>query len=308
MNTVKISQNKKGMKSFQRSGKRFAWLMISVAVVHFAVFWIYINFDQFRMAFSYRTVSGAEILTLDNFRRIFREFGQTDSVIVYSLVNTLKYWLMSVGKLILTVFVAYFLWKKIPFSKTFLFVFFLPSILPPVMMVTLFKNMISTVGPIAALCKNLFGVEIPPLLMHYTTATDTIIFYTFWAGLGINMLILLGAFGRIPDSVIDAGKIDGCGWLREIWSITVPLIWETVQVMLLLNISSLFIASGPILLFTNGNEYTKTYTISFWMYVEVQKGNFYYPAAVGLFFTLLALPPVFISRFVLSKLNRGVAY
>ena len=305
---MRASDKKKSIQSFERSGKIFAHLMISVAVLHFAVFWIYINFDQFLMAFSYRTVGGEERLTLDNFRRIFEELGQADSVLVYSVVNTLKYWVMSAVKLILTVFVAYFIWKKIPLSRTYLFIFFLPSILPPVMLVTLFKNMISTVGPLAAVLKNLFGTEIPPLLMHYTTATNTIIFYTFWAGLGINMLILLGAFGRIPESIIDAGKIDGCGWLRELWSITVPLIWETVQVMLLLNISSLFIASGPILLFTNGNEYTRTYTISFWMYIEVQKGNFYYPAAVGLFFTVLALPLVFISRFILAKLNKGVTY
>ena len=305
---MRASDKKKSIQSFERSGKIFAYLMISVAVLHFAVFWIYINFDQFLMAFSYRTVGGEERLTLDNFHRIFEELGQADSVLVYSVVNTLKYWVMSAVKLILTVFVAYFIWKKIPLSRTYLFIFFLPSILPPVMLVTLFKNMISTVGPLAAVLKNLFGTEIPPLLMHYTTATNTIIFYTFWAGLGINMLILLGAFGRIPESIIDAGKIDGCGWLRELWSITVPLIWETVQVMLLLNISSLFIASGPILLFTNGNEYTRTYTISFWMYIEVQKGNFYYPAAVGLFFTVLALPLVFISRFILAKLNKGVTY
>ena len=305
---MRASDKKKSIQSFERSGKIFAYLMISVAVLHFAVFWIYINLDQFLMAFSYRTVGGEERLTLDNFRRIFEELGQADSVLVYSVVNTLKYWVMSAVKLILTVFVAYFIWKKIPLSRTYLFIFFLPSILPPVMLVTLFKNMISTVGPLAAVLKNLFGTEIPPLLMHYTTATNTIIFYTFWAGLGINMLILLGAFGRIPESIIDAGKIDGCGWLRELWSITVPLIWETVQVMLLLNISSLFIASGPILLFTNGNEYTRTYTISFWMYIEVQKGNFYYPAAVGLFFTVLALPLVFISRFILAKLNKGVTY
>ena len=223
---MRASDKKKSIQSFERSGKIFAHLMISVAVLHFAVFWIYINFDQFLMAFSYRTVGGEERLTLDNFRRIFEELGQADSVLVYSVVNTLKYWVMSAVKLILTVFVAYFIWKKIPLSRTYLFIFFLPSILPPVMLVTLFKNMISTVGPLAAVLKNLFGTEIPPLLMHYTTATNTIIFYTFWAGLGINMLILLGAFGRIPESIIDAGKIDGCGWLRELWSITVPLIWE----------------------------------------------------------------------------------
>lgn len=297
-----------GKKVFERRGKIFAYSMVSIAVIHFIIFFIYLNFEQFRMAFAYRTVDGKEYFTWDNFARIFIDLKQPNSIMLYSLVNTIQYWLMGAAKLVVTVFVSYFLWKKVPGHKIFLIIFFVPSIIPGVMYVTLFKNMISAVGPLAVMLEKIFGYELPALLAAPETATNTIVFFSFWAGYGVNMLIYLGAFGRIPDSVIDAGKIDGCGWLRELWSIALPLIWETLSVMLILNVGTLFTATGPILLFTNGVEYNHTYTLSFWMYMEVQSGRFYYPSAIGIFFTLLAIPLVVLTRIIASKMNKGVMY
>ena len=297
-----------GKRVFERRGKIFAYCMVSVAVVHFLIFFVYLNFEQFRMAFAYEMIDGSERFTFDNFTRIFTDLQLPNSIMLYSLVNTMQYWLMGVVKLVVTVFVSYFLWKKVAGNKLFIILFFLPSIIPSVLYVTLFKNMISSVGPLAVILKDLFGYEMPPLMNQAETATNTIVFFTFWAGYGVNMLLYLGAFGRIPDGVIDAGKIDGCGWLRELWSIALPLIWETLSVMLILNVSTLFTATGSILLFTNGVEYNHTYTLSFWIYQEVTAGNLYYPSAVGLFFTLLAIPLVIISRWITTKLNKGVTY
>ncbi len=302
------SSKANGKRIFERRGKIFAYCMVSVAVVHFLLFFVYLNFEQFKMAFTYQMIDGTEKFTWDNFTQIFVDLKAPNSVLLYSIINTLEYWLMGVVKLIVTVFVSYFLWKKVAGHKLLVVLFFLPSIIPSVLYVTLFKNMISTAGPLSVILKNIFGYTMPPLLSQVGSATNTIVFFTFWAGYGVNMLLYLGAFGRIPDTIIDAGKIDGCGWLRELWSIALPLIWETLAVMLILNVSTLFTATGPILLFTNGVEYNHTYTLSFWIYWEVTAGNLNYPSAVGLFFTVLAIPLVIVSRFITTKLNKGVTY
>lgn len=305
---VHKSSKASGKKIFERRGKIFAYCMVSVAVVHFLLFFVYLNFEQFKMAFTYQLIDGTEKFTWDNFTQIFADLQAPNSILLYSIVNTMQYWLMGVVKLIVTVFVSYFLWKKVAGHKLLVVLFFLPSIIPSVLYVTLFKNMISTSGPLSVVLNNIFGYEMPPLLSEVTTATNTIVFFTFWAGYGVNMLLYLGAFGRIPDAIIDAGKIDGCGWLRELWSIALPLIWETLAVMLILNVSTLFTATGPILLFTNGVEYNHTYTLSFWIYWEVTAGNLNYPSAVGLFFTILAIPLVIVSRIITTKFNKGITY
>lgn len=302
------SSKANGKRIFERKGKIFAYCMVSVAVVHFLLFFVYLNFEQFKMAFTYQLIDGSEKFTWDNFTQIFVDLKAPNSILLYSLVNTIQYWLMGVVKLVVTVFVSYFLWKKVAGHKIYVIIFFLPSIIPSVLYVTLFKNMISSAGPLAVLLERIFGYELPALLSSPETATNTIVFFTFWAGYGVNMLLYLGAFGRIPESIIDAGKIDGCGWFRELWSLALPLIWETLSVMLILNVSTLFTATGSILLFTNGVEYNHTYTLSFWIYWEVTAGNLNYPSAVGLFFTVLAIPLVIVSRVITTKLNKGVTY
>lgn len=298
-----------GKKVFERRGKIFAYCMVSVAVVHFLIFFIYLNFEQFRLAFTYELLDGSEKFAgWDNFTKIFTDFLLPNSIMLYSLVNTMQYWLMGVVKLVITVIVSYFLWKKVAGFKLFTILFFIPSIIPSVLYITMFKNMISSVGPLAIILKDLFNYELPPLLAQPETATNTIVFFSLWAGYGVNMLLYLGALGRIPDSVIDAGKIDGCGWVRELWSIVLPLIWETLSVMLILNVSTLFTATGPILLFTNGVEYNHTYTLSFWIYMKVDAGELHYPSAVGLFYTVVAIPLVILSRWITNKLNKEVTY
>ena len=78
--------------------------------------------------------------------------------------------------------------------------------------------------------------------------------------------------------------------------------------MLILNVSTLFTATGPILLFTNGVEYNHTYTLSFWIYMKVDAGELHYPSAVGLFYTVVAIPLVILSRWITNKLNKEVTY
>ena len=298
-----------GKKIFERRGKIFAYCMVSFAVIQFAIFFVYLNFEQFRLAFFYKTVDGEEIFTWDNFARIFYEFERPHSIMQYAFVNTMQYWLMGVVKLVLSVLVAYFLWKKIPCNKTFLIFFFLPNIIPSVMYITLFRDMLGKDSPLYALLQNVFGYEIPPLFSNAEYATNAIVFFTLWAGYGVNMLIYLGAFGRIPDGVIDAGKIDGCSWVRELWSIALPMIWETFSVMLILNVSTLFTASGNILLFTNMAEDKHTYTLSFWIYVLAQDTTeFGFASAMGIFYTIIAIPLVALSRIIVSKMNKGVSY
>ena len=104
----------------------------------------------------------------------------------------------------------------------------------------------------------------------------------------------------MDSNIIDAGKIDGVNWMQEMIKIVIPIIWPTIIATLIGNIAGIFNASGPILLLTNGQY--KTYTINFWIYQQVYTGqNYYYPAAIGLFFALIAIPLTLFSRWLLRK-------
>ena len=207
----------------------------------------------------------------------------------------------------LTYFFAYFIYKKIWGHKFFRILFYMPSILSAVTMTTIYKNILGGYGPIDEFWKALTGNSIPAFFTSYELGTPIIMIYQVWVGFGVNMILYQGAMGRIPEEVIEAGKLDGISWWREMFQVVTPMIWGTLSTTLILAFTGLFNSSGPILLLTNGAFHTST--INFFIFNQVYRYSEYaYPAAIGLFFTVISLPIVFGFRALMNKLDPKVEY
>ena len=112
---------------------------------------------------------------------------------------------------------------------------------------------------------------------------------------------------RIPREIFESAALDGISMWRELISIIVPLIWPILTTMIILAVSGIFGASGPILLFTNG-EYG-TMTIGFSMYQQYKVYNqIARAAAIGLVYTIVGLPLVFITRWAAGKIGGEYEY
>ena len=91
--------SKKALWQKQNSEKRkrelkrklFIFSMLFVPVLHFAVFWVYINFSSFVLAF--KTNAGA--WTLNNFSTFWDSLTSNDGTMRVALENTLKYFTLS---------------------------------------------------------------------------------------------------------------------------------------------------------------------------------------------------------------------
>ena len=293
---------------FNRTGMLFANLMVSIALIHFCIWYLYLNYQSFVIAFNTNS-NGSGAFTLIHFQRIIQEFGQKDTILYNALGNTFKYFAVGLFKLVLSYLIAYFFYKKVYGHKIFRFIFFLPSIISATVIITVFKEFISPIGPIGQLLNSLFGYTMPPLLSQSSTATNTIIFFVLWAGFGIQFMTFVGAMNRIPQELFESGKLDGCSWFREIYAIVLPLTWETFMTYLLLSFTGIFMASGPILFFTGlGNTFLNTYTINFYIYDQTVGGSLNYPAAIGLFFSACTVPFVVVVRILLKRMNKDITY
>lgn len=153
---------------------------------------------------------------------------------------------------------------------------------------------------------SVFNVEYEEFSTNPATATNLILTYVALSGFGMNYLIMLGAMNRIPEEYFEAAALDGCSPVREFFSIISPLVWETLSTLLILHFTQIFMASGPILYFTEGAY--NTFTLSFWIFNEVRGDAYNYSSAVGLFFTVVALPIVFGIRYLMNKINPEVSY
>ena len=224
-----------------------------------------------------------------------------------ALKNTLLYLGNSVLIVFpLNLFVSYFFYKKIWGYKFFRIVFYLPAIISSVVMVAIYTEFIKPTGPLGVILKQL-GVDVPlrGYLGQDSTATWAIIIYCTWTGFTGNVLLFSGAMARIPIEVIEAARLDGCGVLREVGQLIIPLIWPTMSTMLLLTLTGMLSSGGPILLFTGGRY--ETTTLSFWIFSKVYYGGsggtgFYgLVSAMGMFFTVIMVPLILLARWLMEK-------
>ena len=286
----------------QRKTGWFILLML-VPSIYGMFRYIWINANSLLLAFSNLepVTSG---FTLKWFRMLFDEMSRTDTQIFQAMLNTFKCFGIGCLKLVLSYVIAYFLYKQILLHKAFRFVFFLPSIVAPVINVFIFSEIIAPLGPIDMI----LGMKesYPSLIANPDTVMGTILLYDLLAGFGTNFLIILGAMNRIPPEYLEAAAIDGCKPWREFWMLVTPLVWENFSTLVILQLTSIFTASGPILYFTGGNG--DPYTLSFWIFDQVRGDIYNYPSAVGIFFTLIGIPIVFFIRWAVNKINPEVSY
>ena len=292
--------------SWRKKQQFFIIGMLSVALINFVIFWLYVNFSSILMAFQ---TPADDKLTLVNFKNLFEEFGRKDSVISSGLVNTLKFF--AVGLLVITplsLIFSYFLYKKIAGYRIFRIIFFFPSIISVVVLTSLYGYMVAPEGIVTKIVMFLFGMEKTPILLGESRyALTTIIFYCVWTGFGVNIVLFNGAMARIPYDIIEYDQLEGVGFARELFQIVVPMIWPTISTVLVLAVVGLFNSSGPILFFTLGQH--DTYTISYWIFEQVYMKSVYeYASAVGLFFTIVGLPIVMIVKWLLDKVGTEIEY
>lgn len=283
----------------------FTICLLLPAILHFCIFYLYINSQSFLLAF--KDDNG---FTLEYLDRFFKQVTTSGSDMSLSLRNTLIFFVFGNFLMLpLALFFSYLLYKKIAGYKYFRIVFFLPSIISAVVMVTLYRYVVN--GPVYSIVTGITGEKLPPFLSSTETALSFILLYEFWLGIGGNMIIYAGAMSRVPQEVIESAKIDGIGFWGEFFQMVLPLIWPTLSTMLLLSFINIFGASGQILLFVpEMTDPKQIRTIAYWIFEQSTAlvPDYNGAAAAGFVFTLIQLPIVFLVRYISQKLDSGVEY
>lgn len=263
-----------------------------VPIVNFLVLYLYPNFSSILMAF--RDSQGA--WSLDNFVRFFAEFEKSTSELSLALKNTMITFAIGVVAFPFHVLVPYFIYRKVPFYKFYRIVFFFPSIVFSVAIAMVFTQLVGTEGVIAKFFQDVMNLDyVPELLADSQFANYTIWAHLLWITFPGELIVWSGTFARIPEDVLEAGKIDGVNWWTEFTKIVLPMVWPTVALQMVLLFCGIFSATGSVFLLTAG-EYG-TMTLSAWMYLTLYRGsgsaftsNIYnYLSAVGILITIVAI-------------------
>ena len=286
-------------RALRRGKVLFLLSMLILPLLGFFVFYVGVNITGILLAFQQPTgtVNGVETYrwSLVQFTRVWETLTGEGTELGISVRNTLLYFALDVLIMLpLTFLLSYFFSKKVPMSGFLRVLVFLPSMMSAVAVVTMFKSAIAFNGPLAVL----IGESYRNPLSDSATATPTIMFYNFFFGLNANVLLFQGALNRIPKEVLESARMDGANEVREIFNMVLPMMMTTFATIVIIHVTGLFNASGPILVMTNGAHQTST--ISFWIYLQtVEQNNYNMPAALGLCLTVVSLPVVMVIRKVL---------
>ncbi len=286
----------------------FIWSFLGIPILSFLLFYVYVNFNSIVMAFQ-RPVYGGEteyIWSTANFTRIKELFSSTgDGVLLEALINTLTMW--ATGMLIglpLSILACYFFYVKIPGTKLFRAVMYLPQIITSSALVVLFKYAIGQGGPLD-LIMTAGGQEYINPLTTSPSAMTTIIFYSVSFGFGTNIILIGSAMNSINQEMVEAARVDGCTWFKELIYIILPSIWPTVSTIIVIGFAGMLGSTGPILAFTKGES--GTMTLAFYIYQLVSGAgtgvtDLNLASAIGITMTVVSLPFVFmVKRLVYGK-------
>lgn len=296
----------------------FCIALVILPMIQFAIFYVGVNINSFVLAFKKITIyeSGSSYtmwVGFDNFKRFLSEIFSDGGALRYAVVNSLIHYAVSILiNIPLLLLFAFYIYKRHFGHKVFQIMLYLPTIFSTLVMVISFSYFVDRAVPY--LGKILFGKEMSGLLSGDLQARYiTILFYGTWSGFGSGLLMYASAMRRIPESVVEAAKLDGCSPIREFLTISIPLIYPTLSTFLLVSIPNLFRAQGCLFEFYGTLADGRLQTLGYYMYLQILSGSkniadLPYASAGGLILTAVAIPLTLGARKLLNKLDPEVSY
>jgi multiple sugar transport system permease protein len=200
--------------------RRWGWFFISPWLIGLVLFFFGPMIYSFVLSFTdYNVVENTgKFIGLKNWLTIF-----TDPIVQKSMLVTLRYMLVSVPILLFAPFMlALFLNSKHLWAKGFfLTLFFLPQLLPPVVVGLIWQGTLNTRGPINQFLESL-GLPGPSWLTDAWAVIPAMAIIGLWS-IGGSILQLIAAMKNVPGELYEAATIDGSTSFTSFWKITVPL-------------------------------------------------------------------------------------
>lgn len=128
----------------------------------------------------------------------------------------------------------------------------------------------TTFGWYGVLLKSI-GIQPVDLLSNYPIAVITMLFV--WQWMPFFVLIILAGLQSIPQDVLESSKIDGTNWAQLTFQIKLPMIANHISVAIMLGLVFLVKEFGLILVTTAGGPGTRSYTLPYYVYMQLFSGS-----------------------------------
>ena len=321
-----MSNRTQNVKKSRKNLKRnlFICSLLVVPMLHFIVFWLYVNVETISLAFmEWDFFSNKYVFAgFDNFIEQFRQFkARPEHLNMFK--NAFRAIPINLACLALAVIIGYAFTKHIRGEKVFRVIFYLPSMISIVIQTLCYRYMFTysegmLKGPAAELLR-FFGVDYNG---WETALADPVVInriwwliaiFCVWASAGINIILMSSAMSRIPEEVLESAKLDGVGFWRELFQIHIPLIMPTISVFIInsmMAVSAFYIQ--PMLLTGNqtgpGSAYNTVGWYMFNMAPRAQDSDLPLISTVGFLLTITVSILIIVFKKITDKLTPDVDF
>jgi multiple sugar transport system permease protein len=214
---------------------------------------------------NYNLLSSPQWVGLQNFKNLMQDPQYIQSVKVTSLFVVVSVPLVLVVSLALALFLNRGL-RLLRFYRT---LFYLPSLLgTSVAIAVLWLKVFGQPGLLNDALA-LLGIHHGSWIGSPATALYTLVTLNLWA-FGATMIIFLAGVRQVPQEYYEAAQIDGAGWWRRLWHITLPSISPLIFFNLILDTVAAFQTFTSAYVVGNGNGAPAGSLLFYSVYLYIQ--------------------------------------
>ena len=189
-------------------------------------------------------------------------------------------------------FLAVLLKQKLPGKNIFKSVFFLPISMAPAIIAAIFRIILNpTLGELNNFLRFLhLDFLAVAWLGDPRFALLSIIAVNIFQWMGFSMIIYYASLMALPEEVYEAAIVDGSGFWRTFFQITIPMLKPTTNVLIILGIVGSLKTFDIVMLLTRGGPGRSTVFLNTYLY-ENALSNFRggYASSIGVMILLIAL-------------------
>ncbi len=193
------------------------------------------------------------------------------------------------------------------FKRTMQTIIYLPHFISWVVVYGILLNFVSPTTGIINHAIKLFGGAPIAFLTKPAYFRSLVVITDIWKGAGWGTVVYMAAIAGIDPTFYEAAIIDGATRFQRAMHVTLPLIANTIVVMLILRTGSL-LSNGfeQVYLMQNAltldvSEILETYTYK----VGLRENRFAFAAAVGLFQSVVGFILIYATNFLSRKIGDG---
>lgn len=230
---------------------------------------------------------------LENYIKLLK-----DSQFWRSIWHSILLAIFSAFSLIIYLAISLVLAAKIKGANLLRKIYLIPMLLSSVAIAQLWLKIYHPSNGLLNSLLMMFGIDNPPAWLADPDLVLLAIFIPIiWQYAGFYILIYYAALKNIPESIIEAAKIDGANPFQIAYKIKIPLIMGVIKVTIILAIVGSLKYFDLIYVMTGGGPNGASEVIASYMYKEAFGSyNFGYGSAIGFYLLILCLVATWLIR------------